>query len=200
MFDIIIIGGGVAGMTAALYCLRNNKKVLILEKECVGGQIAKSPKVENYPSHKSISGSELASEIFEQITELGCQFELENVSSLTKEEGIFNVITDYNTYQAKSVIVATGSRPRTLDLENEDELIGKGVYYCAICDGPFFTGKEVTLIGDGNTALQYALTLSSYCSRVNLFTMFDKFFGEKVLEDKVRKADNISIRHNCKAV
>ncbi|MBQ8444120.1 MAG: FAD-dependent oxidoreductase, partial [Clostridia bacterium] len=180
--------------------LRNNKKVLILEKECVGGQIAKSPKVENYPTHKSISGSQLANELFEQITELGCQFELENVSSLKKEDGIFNVTTDYNTYQAKSVIVATGSKPRTLDLEKEEEFIGKGVYYCAICDGPFFAGKEVTLIGDGNTALQYALTLSSYCSKVNLFTMFDKFFGEKVLEDKVRKADNISIRHNCKAV
>lgn len=200
MFDIIIIGGGVAGMTAALYALRNNKKVLIIEKECVGGQISKSPKVENYPTKKAISGAELSDEIFSQINDLGVQFELENVESVTKENNIFNVKTDYNTYEAKSVIIATGAKPRMLNIQNEDKLLGKGVFYCAICDGPFYTGKEVALIGDANSALQYALTLSSYCSKVNVFTLFDKFFGEKTLIDQVLKAPNIVVKHNCKAV
>ena len=200
MFDIIIIGGGVAGMTAALYSLRNNKKVLLLEKETIGGQIAKSPKVENYPTYKEISGSELADGLFEQISALGVEFELEKVETISKDNGIFTVTTDYNNYQAKSVIIATGAKPRVLGLENEDKFIGKGVYYCAICDGPFFAGKEVTLIGDANSALQYALMLASYCSKVHIFTLFDKFFGEQALQDKVLASPNIIVTHNAQAV
>ena len=200
MKDLIIIGGGVAGMTAALYSLRNNKSVLILEKESVGGQIAKSPKVENYPTHKTISGSELADGLFEQVMELGADFELEDVKSVVKNDGIFEVTTDYNTHQAKSVIVATGAKPRMLNLEKENRFIGNGIYYCAICDGPFFAGEEVTLIGDANSALQYALMLSSYCSKVHMFTLFDKFFGETALQQQVLSKENIVVYHNCKAV
>lgn len=200
MFDIIIIGGGVAGMTASLYALRNNKKVLILEKESVGGQIAKSPKVENYPTIKEISGAELSDKLFEQVVDLGANFELENVVEVKKDNNIFIVNTNYNSYQSKSVIIATGSKPRTLNLENEEKFIGKGVYYCAICDGPFFAGEEVTLIGDANSALQYALMLSSYCKKVNMFTLFDGFFGEKTLQEAVRKTKNIEVTHNCQAI
>jgi len=200
MFDLIIIGGGMAGMTSALYAARNNKKVLILEKESVGGQIAKSPKVENYPTQKEISGTELADMAFEQILALDVKFELENVSEISKENNIFTIKTDYNTYFAKSVIIATGAKPRMLDLPNESYFIGKGIYYCAICDGPFFTGKEVTLIGDANSALQYALMLSNYCTKVNLITLFDRFFGEKQLIDAVKNTKNIEIKHNLKAV
>jgi len=200
MLDLIIIGGGMAGMTASLYALRNNKKVLILEKESVGGQIAKSPKVENYPTKKEISGTELADEVFEQITDLGVQFELENVLDIKKENNIFVVTTDYSTYEAKSVIIATGAKPRTLNLENEENLVGHGVYYCAICDGPFFAGKEVTLIGDANSAMQYAIMLSSYCSKVHIFTLFDKFFGEKSLQDVVLSTPNIETKHNVSAI
>ena len=200
MLDIIIIGGGMAGMTASLYALRNNKKVLILEKESVGGQIAKSPKVENYPTKKEISGTELADEVFEQITELGVQFELENVLEIKKENNVFYVKTDYNTYEAKSVIIATGAKPRTLNLENEEKLVGHGVYYCAICDGPFFSGQEVTLIGDANSAMQYAIMLSSYCSKVHIFTLFDKFFGEKSLQDIILSTPNIEITHSVSAI
>ena len=200
MLDLIIIGGGMAGMTASLYALRNNKKVLILEKESVGGQIAKSPKVENYPTKKEISGTELADEVFEQITDLGVQFELENVLDIKKENNIFVVTTDYSTYEAKSVIIATGAKPRTLNLENEENLVGHGVYYCAICDGPFFAGKEVTLIGDANSAMQYAIMLSSYCSKVHIFTLFDKFFGEKSLQDVVLSTPNIETKHNVGAI
>jgi len=200
MLDLIIIGGGMAGMTAALYALRNNKKVLIIEKESVGGQIAKSPKVENYPTHKEISGSELADQTFEQIMDLGVSFELEDVESVAKENDIFKVKTNYNEYESKSVIVATGAKPRTLGVSNEEYYIGKGIFYCAICDGPFFAGEEVTLIGDANSALQYALMLAGYCKQVHIITLFDKFFGEQTLIDKVKNTPNIDIQHNLKAI
>lgn len=197
MYDTIVVGCGVAGMTASLYSLRANKKVLILEKESYGGQIAKSPRIENFPTKKSSSGSELADEMFEQVMALGADFELEDVQQIEKEGDAFCVTTDYNRYDTKSVIIANGVRPRTLGLENEDKFLGKGVYYCAVCDGPFFTGKDVTLVGDGNSALQYALMLSEYCKSVTLVRMFDKFFGEKVLEEKVVNKPNIKIISNA---
>ena len=200
MYDIIIIGGGMAGMTAALYALRNNKKVLIIEKESIGGQIAKSPKVENYPTIKSVSGTELADQVFEQIDALGVDFELEDVTNVSKDGTVFTVTTNYNSYEAKAVILATGVKHRTLGIENEEDFIGKGIYYCAICDGPFFAGQDVTLIGDANSAMQYALMLSAYCKTVNMFTLFDKFFGEKTLEEAIRKTENIKVVHNVKAV
>lgn len=199
MFDITIIGCGVAGMTAALYSLRANKKVLILEKESYGGQIAKSPLIENFPTKKSASGSELADELFEQITELGVEFELEDVEKIETKENIFIVKTDYNEYETKAVIIANGVKPRTLGLENEEKFLGNGVYYCAVCDGPFFAGQDVVLVGDGNSAMQYALMLAGYCKKVTMVTMFDKFFGEKVLEDKLRETENIEIIPNAVA-
>lgn len=199
MFDIIIIGSGVAGMTAALYALRSNKKVLIIEKEGYGGQIAKSPKVENYPTKKSVSGSDLVDEIFDQIIALGVVFELEDVESLEKNDNTFTVKTNYNTYSAKSVIIANGVVARKLKLQNEEKLIGKGIYYCAICDGPFFAGKDVVLVGDGNSAMQYALMLAGYCNKVTMVTMFDKFFGEKALEDAIRANPKIELIQNAVA-
>lgn len=199
MFDVIVVGCGVAGMTAALYALRNNKKVLIIDKESYGGQIAKSPKVENYPTKKSISGSDLVDEIFEQISDLGVIFELEDVSKIERQGNNFLVTTNYNSYETKSVIIATGVAPRKLNLENEEKFLGKGVFYCALCDGPFFAGKEVSIVGDGNSAMQYALMLANYCTKVKLYTMFDKFFGEKNLELAVRKNDKIEIIPNTVA-
>ncbi|MBR2908786.1 MAG: FAD-dependent oxidoreductase [Clostridia bacterium] len=200
MYDIIVIGGGMAGMTASLYALRNDKKVLIIERESVGGQISQSPKVENYPTKKTVRGAELADEVFEQITDLGVDFELEDVLSVEKEGNEFIVTTNYNTYKSKAVILATGVKHRTLGIAKEEKLIGKGVYYCAICDGPFFAGQEVTLIGDANSAMQYALMLAGYCKQVNMFTLFDKFFGEKALEEAIKKTPNIKITQNVKAV
>ena len=197
MYDIIVIGSGVAGMTAALYALRSNKKVLILEKESYGGQIAKSPKVENYPTKKSISGADLTDEIFDQIIDLGVVFELENVERVEKIENKFVVTTDYNSYESLSVIIANGVSARKLNVENEDKLLGNGVFYCAICDGPFFAGKEVTLVGDGNSAMQYALMLADYCSKVTMVTMFDKFFGEESLEKAIRANNKIEIIPNA---
>ena len=200
MYDIIIIGGGVSGMTSALYALRNGKKVLLLEGSSIGGQIAQSPKVENYPSVKQISGEKLSEEIFDQITDLGVEFEFDNVLEIKKVEDVFEVIGEFSKYESKSVIIANGVKHRKLKLEKEDNFIGKGIYYCAICDGPFFAGKEVTLIGDGNTALQYALLLSELCSKVNLVNMFDKFFGDDNLVKAVETRKNIQITKNAKTI
>lgn len=200
MLDTIIVGGGMAGMTAALYCLRNNKKVLVIEKETIGGQISMSPKVENYPTIQQISGTELADLTFEQISNLGVQFEIETVEQIEKIENIFTVKTNYNTYKAKSVILATGASPRKLGLKNEEKFIGHGIYYCAICDGPFFANKDVTVIGDANSAMQYALMLSGYCKSVTIITLFDKFFGEQNLQDAITRTENIKVIHNSKSI
>lgn len=196
MHDIIVIGGGPAGMTAALYALRNNKSVLILEKEAFGGQIATSPRLENYPTIESISGSEWADRLFEQITNLGAEFELEEVESIEKIDNVFHIKTNYAEHEALAVIVANGVKPRKMGLPNEDDLVGKGVSYCAVCDGPFYKGTEIYLIGDANTALQYALLLSGYCPKVHMLTLFDKLFGDQILIDRVLQTENIDIRHN----
>ena len=196
MHDIIIIGGGPSGITAALYALRANKSVLILEKENFGGQIANSPKVENYPTIKEISGSELTDKMVSQILDLGAEFDLENVEKIEKNGDIFSVKTNYGEHEAKAVIIANGVNHRTFGLPNEETLIGNGVYYCAVCDGPLYKGKEVYLIGDANTALQYALLLSGYCSKVHMFTLFDHFFGDPILQDRVKQKENIIVTHN----
>jgi len=195
MYDIIIIGGGAAGMTSALYALRNGKKVLVLESESLGGQIATSPRLENYPSIKAISGEQFADNLFEQITSMGADFEIEKAVRVDKHDGIFTVVTEYNSYEAKSVIIAAGVKHKHLRTKSDrNDLVGKGVYYCAICDGAFYKGKEVAVIGDANTALQYCLLLSSYCKKVYVYTLFDKFFGDKTLIKAVKSKENIEWR------
>ena len=200
MHDIIIIGGGPSGMTAALYALRANKSVLILEKENFGGQIANSPKVENYPTIKEISGSDLSDRMFTQIMDMRAEFELEDVKNIQKKGEIFEISTNYNTHECRAVIIANGVKHRTLGLPKEEELIGKGVYYCAVCDGPMYKGKEVYLIGDANTALQYAVLLSGYCPKVHMFCLFDHFFGDPVLQDRVRARENVEVTFNMNLV
>lgn len=200
MVDIIIVGGGPSGMSAALYALRSNKSVLILEKENFGGQIANSPRVENYPSIKEISGLDLSDKMFEQITDLGAQFELEDVLKIEKKSDKFVVTTNYRTYESKAVILANGVKHRLMNLPNEENLIGNGVSFCAVCDGPMYKGKEVYLIGDANTALQYALLLSNYCTKVHMFTLFDRFFGDQILIDRLLSKENIIIKHNMNLI
>jgi len=201
MTDIIIVGCGTAGMTAAVYALRNNKTVLILESEAVGGQIAFSPCVENFPTYKSISGEDLSNKMFEQVLDLGAQFELEDVQKIQKgEDGIFTVTTDYGVHQARAVVIATGAKQKHIGIAAEDKLLGKGVYYCAICDGAFYKGKEVALIGDGNTALQSAIMLSSICTKVYMLTWFDKFFGDESHVTTIRKTPNIEVIPNTNVV
>ena len=199
-YDIVIIGGGPAGMTAALYALRNDKTVLVLEKESFGGQIATSPRLENYPTIPSISGSEWSDLVFSQITELGAEFELEEVESVKREDKNFIVKTNYNEYEAGAIIIANGVKPRKMGIAKEDELVGKGISYCAVCDGPFYKGKEIYLVGDANTALQYALLLASYCPKVHMLTLFDKLFGDTILINRVLQTENIDIRHNLSLI
>ena len=194
--DAIIIGGGPAAMTAALYLLRAGKSVLLLEKEAFGGQIAKSPRLENYPSIKRISGLEWSDQLFDQIYSLGAEFEMEEALSIEKKDGLFYIKTNYGEHIGKTVIIASGVEARKLNAPGEDKLLGKGVSYCAVCDGDFFSGKDVVLIGDANTALQYALLLADKCSHVFIATLFDKFFADDILIKAMKKVPNISYEHN----
>ncbi len=196
MIDVLIIGGGVAGMSAALYALRSGKKVLILEKESFGGQIATSPKVENYPSIKEISGEELAANLFEQITNLGVDFDVDTIHHIKKEDDIFYIEGDFGKYEAKSVIIATGVKHRKINIAGEEQLIGKGLSYCAVCDGAFFKNQDVAIIGDANTALQYALLLANTCNKVYLCMLFDRFFADDILVKRVKERENIEIIKN----
>lgn len=193
IYDILIIGGGPAGMSAALYALRSGKTVLILEKENFGGQIANSPRVENWPSTKEIAGLEFSDHLFNQITDLGADFELEDVQSIEKQTNMFVIKTNYQTHQSRTVIIASGVTHRQMNLPHEEQLIGKGISFCAVCDGPFYKGQEVYLVGDANTALQYALLLANYCPKVHMFTLFDRLFGDELLIEQVRKNEKIII-------
>lgn len=202
MYDIIIIGAGAAGMTSALYALRNGKKVLVLEGESLGGQIATSPRLENFPSIKEISGEAFADNLYEQIDALGAEVEIEKAVRIEKKaEGDFLVHTEYGQYEGRSVIIAAGVKHKHLKTRHErEDLVGKGVYYCAVCDGPFYKGQEVALVGDANTALQYALLLSGYCKKVYMYTLFDKFFGDANLVKAVRAKENIEVRPDTNVV
>ena len=200
MIDVIVIGGGPAGMSVALNLLRAGRSVLILEKENFGGQIANSPRVENIPGTKEISGLDFAGNLFEQILDLGAKFELEEVTRVLKLDNYFEVTTNYNTYEARAVVLANGVKHRKMNLPNEEEFIGKGISFCAVCDGAFYKDKDVYLIGDANTALQYALMLSSICSNVYLFTLFDRFFADQILIDRLVQQPNIHITHNMNLI
>ncbi len=192
MYDVIIIGCGPAGMTAALYLLRANKKVLILEKETIGGQISSSPLVENYPGVSSISGSELSNNMYEQIISLGAEIELEEVIKVEPGK-VKKVITIDNSYEAKSVIIATGNKYRLLGLPNEENLIGSGIHFCVSCDGAFYKDKVVAVIGGGNSAVINATYLSDICKKVYLIQRIDKLTAEPSLQDRLRKRNNVEI-------
>ncbi len=195
-FDIIIIGAGPAGMTAALNCLRAGKTVLVLEGESFGGQIALSPRVENFPSYPVASGAELMDKLYSQIEQWGAQIELENAKSVVKGDKTFTVTTDYATYTCCSVILATGCKHREIGVEREEELVGSGVSYCALCDGAFYKGEDVAVIGDANTALQYALLLAGYCRQVHICALFDRLFADKALIDLVLSKPNVDVTYN----
>ncbi|MCI8716827.1 MAG: thioredoxin-disulfide reductase [Lachnospiraceae bacterium] len=197
MYDIIIVGAGPAGLSAAVYGLRAGKSVLLLEKESYGGQIINTPEIENYPGIKKISGYEFAENLYQQAVDLGAEIVFEAVTAIETEEDIKKVFTAQNEYLCKTVILATGATHRKLGIEREEELAGKGVSYCATCDGMFFKGKDVAVAGGGNTALQDALFLSNYCRKVYLIHRREEFRGEKRLEAALREKDNIEFVLNC---
>ncbi len=196
MYDIIIIGAGPAGLTAALYALRADKSVLVLEKENFGGQITFSPKIENYPSLKQISGSEFAEKLLDQVLDHGASVELAEAKEIRPVNEGYEVVTDTGNYISKTVIIAAGSKHRHLGLPNEENLIGEGVSYCAVCDGAFYAGKTVAVIGGGNTALQEAVMLSDYCKHVYVVQNLGRFTGESKLITKLEHKGNVSFFFN----
>ena len=193
MHDIIIVGGGPAGLTAAIYGLRAGKSVLVIEKNGFGGQIAYSPKVENIPGTQQISGAEFADHLTEQVMNLGADVELENVVSVEPGE-VFTVRTEEGSaFEGKSVILALGVKHRTLGLPGEEELIGSGISFCAVCDGAFYAGQDVAMIGGGNSALQEALLLADVCRSVTIVQNLAFFTGEQKLADALSQKDNVKV-------
>ena len=197
IYDAIIIGAGPAGMSAALYLLRDGKKVLILEKETIGGSIASTPLIENYPGVKAVSGAELTDIMYDQIDELGVELELETVTNINVlEDNIKEVITEDNKYLGKVLIIASGSAYRTLNLPNEDKLIGHGIHFCVACDGAFYKGKDVAIVGGGNSAVINAYSMSKIAKKVYILQKVDKLTCEKDLINKIETTDNVEILYN----
>ncbi len=200
MYDIIIIGAGTAGLSAAIYGLRAGKTVLILEEKSYGGQIVNTPEVCNYPGIKNISGYEFATNLYEQAVNLGAKIVYERAEGIVNSKNLKKVLTPTGEYEGGSVIIATGAKNRPLGLPREKELIGAGVSYCATCDGAFFRGRNVAVAGGGNTALEDALFLSNYCNRVYLIHRRNEFRGEKKLVARIEEKDNVELVMDSKVV
>ncbi|MEE3342502.1 MAG: thioredoxin-disulfide reductase [Bacilli bacterium] len=196
MKDIIIIGAGPAGLTAAIYARRAGKSVLLLEGLSYVGIIVNAKEVENYPGFKSISGFDLATNLYNQAIELGAEIIYEKVFKIEDLGKTKKVITNDNKFEAKAVIIATGVQNRKLGLKDEDKLLGKGISYCATCDGAFYKNKVVAVVGGGNTAVSDALFLSEYCKKVYIIYRRDKVRGDKIIVNKLEKKDNIEFIYN----
>ena len=197
IYDCIVIGGGPAGLSSAIYLRRALKSVLLIEKGVFGGQITTSPKVENYPGFKEISGLELGTKMYEQSKELGVETMYGEVSKITKNEDLFQVFVGDKQYQSKVVIYATGASPRKLGVLNEEKLVGSGISYCATCDGAFFKGKTVCVVGGGNTAVDDALYLSNVAQKVYVIHRRDTFRGEPVKVAILKEKENVSCIMNA---
>ena len=192
MYDMIIVGGGPAGLTAAVYGRRNGKTVLVIEKDVFGGQITNSPKVENIPGFLSVSGGEIADHLLDQAISQGAEAVLEEVSGIEKEGGLFHVQTaEGNTYEAASVILATGTTHRTLGLENEEELIGDGIHFCAVCDGDLYRDKKVVMIGGGNSAFVEANLLAKIVREMVVLQDLPTFTAETSAQEQLFKHKNV---------
>ncbi len=195
MYDCIIIGGGPAGMTAGLYTARAGLKTLILEKESIGGQISTTTMVENYPGFMKIDGVKLSNKMHEQVINAGVRFEFESVEEIIDGD-TKKVITDQNTYEGKTIIIATGAKYRRLNTESEKKFIGKGVHFCATCDATFYKGKTVAVIGGGNTAVTNAIYLADLAETVYLIYRRDELRCELPLKNKLDEFENVEILYN----
>ena len=192
MYDIIIIGGGPAGLTAALYAGRANKSVLVIEKETFGGQITFSPMVENIPGFLKLTGNEFAEKLVEQVIQQGADVESCEVTGIIDGD-VKTVVTDDGNFEGKAVIIATGAKHRRLGLSNEENLIGEGISFCAVCDGAFYKDQTVGVVGGGNSALQEALLLSELCEKVYVFQNLDYLTGEEKSAEQLRNKKNVEI-------
>lgn len=193
MFDLIIVGAGTAGLSAAIYGVRAGKSVLVLEGAAYGGQIINTPEIENYPGIKKISGFEFATNLYNQAKELGAEIRFEKVLSVQEKNGYKIVVTKDKEYEAKAVILATGAKNRNLGIEKEQELVGKGVSYCATCDGMFYRGKVVAVNGGGNTAVEDATFLSEYVEKVYVIHRRDSFRADKAEVDRLVARKNVEL-------
>lgn len=191
MYDIIIVGAGPAGMTAAIYARRAKKSVLIFEKSNYGGQILTTSDVENFPTYTHISGFDFANNLYNQIKELGTEVKFEKVINIKNYDDKKEVVTPNGSYYSKTVIVATGADNRKLELDNEDELTGKGISYCATCDGNFYKGKDVAVNGGGNTAIEEALYLANIVKKVYIIHRRDSFRADEILINELKEKDNV---------
>lgn len=192
MYDIIVIGGGPAGLTAAVYARRANKSVLVIEKGSFGGQITYSPKVENIPGFAEVTGNEFAEKLVEQALGLDAEVECAEVLEI-KQGDVKTVVTDSGNFEAKTVIIATGAKHRMLGLDREEEFVGEGISFCAVCDGAFYAGQDVAVIGGGNSALQEAVLLSDLAGKVYLVQNLDFLTGEQKLQEKIAEKENIEV-------
>lgn len=195
MYDIIIVGAGPAGLTAAIYACRAKKSVLVLEANTYGGQIVNTSDIENYPVEEHISGFDFATKLYNQTKNLGAEIKFEKVVEI-KDGSFKEVITTKDSYKCKAIILATGAENRKLGLPNEDELVGRGVSYCATCDGSFYKGFDVAVVGGGNTAIEDALYLSDICRTVYLIHRRDKFKAEESLIERLNDKKNVKCIFN----
>ena len=193
-YDILIVGAGPAGLTAAIYARRAGKSVLVLERDAFGGQITFSPKLENYPGFAEISGNELAQRMLEQAMALGAEIDMDTVLEI-RDGALKTVVGESRSYEARSVIIAAGAKHRRLHLPREEEFIGNGLSFCAVCDGAFYRGQHVALIGGGNTALQEAVLLSAICARVTVVQNLPFLTGEQRLVQTLAARENVEYRY-----
>ena len=191
MYDIIIIGAGTAGLSAAIYGVRAGKKTLVLDGTFYGGQIVNTQSVENYPGISNVSGYDFVYGLYTQATELGAEYKNEKVVGITRLDGCKEIVTEAGKYETKTVILAMGASSKKLGVAREAELTGRGVSYCATCDGAFYRGRDVAVVGGGNTALEDALVLSGFCNKVYLVHRRDNFRAEEALVDRARIKNNI---------
>lgn len=195
-FDCVVIGAGVAGMTSAIYLKRYNLNVLLIEKGAPGGQITQTPNVENYPGYSSIDGASLALNIFSQVSNLGVSYQYGDVIKIEDLGERKIVYTDNGNYETRSIIIASGRKPKKLGLEKENQLVGRGISWCATCDGSFYKNQHVAVVGGGNSAIEEALFLSDICKRVDILYRGENLRADEVLQQKILKKNNVKIHYN----